>query len=94
MRKVMLAVVLCGAASQAMAQTSPAPPSGGGMRGGMLMRADANGDGIVSRAEAMAAAAAQFDRVDADRDGNVTRDEMRAAREAMRGDRPRHQPDQ
>jgi hypothetical protein len=90
MRNVILTLALAGAATPLLAQTPPAPLPGGPMRGGMLMRADANNDGVVTREEMIAAANAQFDRLDADRDGKVTRDEMRAAREAMRGggDRP------
>lgn len=100
MPRTFLAILLLTAATPALAQTPPAPPPpegapmprggapmalGGPMRGGMLMRADANGDGAVTRAEALAAADKHFDRLDADRDGTVTPEETRAAREAMRG---------
>ena len=47
--------------------------------------ADADGDGVVSRAEAEAHAprlAKKFDRIDTDRDGRLTPDELRAYREA------------
>ena len=53
-------------------------------------RADRDGDGALSRAEAengMPRVAKKFDRIDTDRDGKVTRDEMRvwlAARRAAR----------
>lgn len=42
---------------------------GGGMGEKMLARIDANGDGMISRAENRAAAEARFARMDADKDG-------------------------
>jgi Ca2+-binding EF-hand superfamily protein len=54
------------------------------------LRADTDGDGRVSRAEATAAGAersgAWFDKLDADKDGYVTREETRQARETRRSD--------
>lgn len=54
------------------------------------MRADKDGDGRVSRAEADAAAAERtnewFTKLDLDKDGFVTQDETRQARETRRGD--------
>jgi hypothetical protein len=55
------------------------------MRGGWLMRADANGDGIVMRDEMIADADRRFAARDSDRDGKVSRDEQRAAGDARRG---------
>lgn len=53
------------------------------------MRADTDGDGRVSRAEASAAGAKRsgdwFDKIDLDKDGYVTQEEMRQARETRRG---------
>ena len=53
------------------------------------LRADTDGDGRVSRAEATAAGAersgAWFDKLDADKDGYVTQEETRQARETRRG---------
>jgi hypothetical protein len=53
------------------------------------MRADKDGDGRVSRAEADAAAAERttewFGKLDLDKDGYVTQDEIRQARETRRG---------
>jgi hypothetical protein len=82
-----------GAGVPAIAQTTPpaatrdAPPEprGGGMRGGWLMRADANGDGVVTRDEVIADADRRFTARDSDRDGKVSRDEQRAARDTRRG---------
>jgi hypothetical protein len=78
MRKPVVAAALSLAAlgaAPSLAQTTPATPS----RGLGMTRADVNGDGVVSRAEATAQADMQFDAADADRDGKVTGDEMRAA---------------
>jgi Ca2+-binding EF-hand superfamily protein len=48
---------------------------------------DANGDGLITRAEMGAMAFERFDRADANGDGVVTREERRAAREAHRAAR-------
>lgn len=56
----------------------------GGMHGrhgsmsGLFARADANGDGKVTLAEATGKALERFDRVDANKDGTVTPEERRA----------------
>jgi hypothetical protein len=60
---------------------------GGGGRGGgfgMLARADANKDGVVTKAEAEDQARKRFATMDADHDGTVTREEMMAARDRFR----------
>jgi hypothetical protein len=44
------------------------------------VKADGNGDGVVTRAEAMAHAEARFARIDANNDGKLSRDERRAFR--------------
>ena len=53
-----------------------------------ILRADTDGDGKVSRAEASAAADKRtsdwFDKLDLDKDGYVTQDEIRQAHEARR----------
>ena len=51
----------------------------------MLKLADTDGDGKLSKAEALAAAAARFDRADANKDGFLTVEEMKAARHGHRG---------
>lgn len=51
----------------------------------MMKMADTDKDGKVSRAEALAAAAARFDRADADKDGFITAEEMKSARHGHRG---------
>ena len=52
--------------------------------GGMMAKADTNGDGRLTLQEFQAHALARFDRADADSDGTVTQAERKAAREAMR----------
>ena len=57
---------------------------------GQFRRADADGNGMLSRAEAERAApllAKQFDAIDADRDGQISPEEIRAFRRAGRGER-------
>lgn len=51
--------------------------------GAMLARADANGDGSVTRAEASDARAAMFERLDRNADGAVSADEREAARSRL-----------
>ena len=60
-----------------------------GMRGGMGLHgpgrdADADSDGVITRAEFEAALLARFDTADADNDGTVTADERKAHRDAVR----------
>ena len=45
---------------------------------------DSDGNGVVTRQEAMDAAAARFDRADADGNGEITKEEMKAGREKWR----------
>lgn len=63
-----------------------APASGADSRSAAEFRkADANGDGKLSRAEAERAApgwAARFDAIDTDRDGKISPEEIRASRRA------------
>lgn len=65
---------------------------GGGMGHGgpmaMLMMADANKDGTITRAEYDTAVKAHFDKADANHDGKITREERRAAFKSMRGMAP------
>lgn len=59
----------------------------GGRGMGMLRRADGNGDGRVTLAEAEAAALRHFDRMDANRDGRLTPEERREMRMRIRAER-------
>lgn len=81
MRKILFAAVgltaLAGAAGLAVAQNNDAPPPPGHQR---LFEADANNDGVVTRAEFDAAREARFAQQDANNDGQLTREEMREGR--------------
>jgi hypothetical protein len=57
---------------------------GGRMIGFALQRADADGDGKLSRQEFLTSQGERFDRQDADKDGKLTKAERDAAREQMR----------
>ncbi len=74
-----------GAAPSGAPMRGPGRPGGGG-GAGMMRMADANGDGIVTRAEYMAAVDARFDRMDRNHDGVLSPDEM-PARGGWRGGR-------
>jgi len=83
MREVVVAATLAvgaltGLSGPGAAQSTP-PASSPPSRGMGMMRADTDGDGVVTRAEATAQADAQFAAADTDRDGKVTADERRAA---------------
>lgn len=87
MRKVLLAAA--GAAAMAVAACGFAQAQSGGpdtaARHG-IFQADANSDGVVTRAEFDASRASNFARLDANNDGQLTREEMRADR----GERGHH----
>ncbi|MDB5433103.1 MAG: hypothetical protein JWP35_4219 [Caulobacter sp.] len=74
------------AASAAREAAGGGGGGGGGGRGGfgMLARADADKDGVVTLDEAEAQTKARFATMDTNHDGTVTRDEMQAAAEARR----------
>ena len=68
------ALILSAVLAQTSADSPPPPPP----PLQQLMRADADGDGIVTRQEALTAADLEFAKMDADHDGKVTADERRA----------------
>lgn len=75
------AVALTIAAGAAVAQqTQSERPAG-------VLRADADRDGRISRAEFVDARVARLTAADADRDGSVSREEMQAAGQARRAER-------
>jgi len=77
MRKLFLAAAFAGTMTGAAALAGQtAPPPGPGGRGGMMMRADTNGDGKVSLAEFSAVMDQRFTRLDKNGDGFITADEM------------------
>ncbi len=55
-------------------------------RGAKVLKSiDTDGDGKISKAEALAAAAARFEKADANKDGFLTQEEMKAAHQGHRG---------
>ena len=87
MRKAILTLALGASAIIATAASAQGGPPRG--PGAAMMRADANGDGTVTRAEALAEAGMRFDRMDANRDGKIDQAELSAMaemRRARRGD--------
>ncbi|RXD07404.1 hypothetical protein EQZ23_05010 [Sphingomonas sp. UV9] len=89
MRKTVLTLMLAASAltsAACSAQTAPSPANqtAGTPAPRAAMRQDANRDGVVTRAEAIAQADARFAQMDTDRDGRVSAGEMRAYRTAMR----------
>jgi Ca2+-binding EF-hand superfamily protein len=58
-----------------------------GMHGGMMGKADINGDKAISQAEFQTAALARFDAADANKDGQVTAEERKAQRGEWRANR-------
>lgn len=58
-----------------------------GMRGGMMAKADTNGDKAISQAEFQTAALARFDASDVNKDGQVTAEERKAQRGEWRAKR-------
>lgn len=89
MRKILLVAV--GAAALAASACGFAQaqngPGGDGARHG-IFQADANNDGVLTRAEFNTGREADFARLDADHNGQLTREEMRAdRREHRRGGR-------
>jgi hypothetical protein len=73
----MILSLLLATMAQAAPTTPPAPPPAGRMMG--LRSADTDGDGIVTRAEAMAQADAMFARMDTNKDGTVSAEERQTA---------------
>ena len=92
MRKTLITLALTASALGAAAcsaQTTPMPSQDGahghrgGGRMGMMMRADTDHDGVITRAEAMAEADTRFAKLDTNGDGQVAPDEKQAMRQAM-----------
>ncbi|AHE56340.1 EF-hand domain-containing protein [Sphingomonas sanxanigenens] len=62
---------------------------GRGGPGGMMMRADADKDGVITKAEFQAPMTAMFDKLDTDRNGVVTKAERDAARATWKAREPK-----
>lgn len=77
MKKTILATLLgatlLGSTAYAAVQQAPS-------RGDPMMKADTNGDGILTRQEVLAAADARFAKLDADKNGQISREEHSAAK--------------
>lgn len=73
------AALMTGVPYAAYAQEAPPPPG----PGGMMMRADANHDGVVTREEMLADVDRLFARLDTNHDGKIDQAEREAAHEAM-----------
>lgn len=90
MRKILiggfLAMAIVGGVAVAQVAAPADAPERPHRGGGMFKAADANGDGMVTRAEMIAAATKHFDALDTNKDGKVTREEMMAARARHRAE--------
>lgn len=75
MNRVFLAAALASASFMTVALVGPTAA-----QTAPAARGDANGDGVLTRDEAMAQADARFDRLDTNKDGKLTSDEMRPHR--------------
>ncbi|HSN20819.1 MAG TPA: hypothetical protein VLS49_09085 [Usitatibacter sp.] len=91
MKYVSILAALGLASAALVVYADPAAGPQGGHRHGhgfgrLLKAADANGDGVLSRDEALAFAAKRFDSLDANHDGQVTADEVRASFQQKRAE--------
>ncbi len=90
-QKLLLGAVLSLAPLALIAATNPPAGPAPGPEDGWLRHLDTNGDGVISKEEAQAAANARIDkafaRLDTNQDGQITQDEIRAAQEARRAER-------
>jgi len=85
MRKYLIAGVAAAALAAvgivggvALAESGAQGASAQAQHHGMFARYDANGDGVITRAEFDAARQANFDRLDTNHDGSISRDELHA----------------
>jgi hypothetical protein len=70
------ASLLAGGAYAAQQTPAPAPaPQDRPIRGDMLAKADANNDGVITKAEYLADVDARFAKLDANKDGKITKNE-------------------
>jgi Ca2+-binding EF-hand superfamily protein len=83
----MLILTLAPAFALVFAGPALAKPKGEGGRGQMLQAADANKDGVISRAEATTAREQHFARMDVNDDGFLTKEDREAAKAARETER-------
>ena len=88
--KTTLAAALFGASLLAgtavAAQTAPVPaPQDRPMRGDLFAKADANGDGVITKTEFLADVDARFAKMDANKDGKLAKDERPGGGEGRGG---------
>lgn len=80
-------------ASAAIAQTPPEPPKGdrAAKMQERIKAADKDGDGRISRAEAVALPriAKHFDEIDTNKDGFITKEEMKAFHDKRAANKPK-----
>lgn len=88
MKRIIIAAALAGttitgiAAAQTAGQTT-APTAAGKFRGDRGMGLDLNKDGVITRADVIAATDARFAKLDANKDGKITADERSGRRTNM-----------
>ena len=76
--------ILTFSAALLMCAAAPAYADNHGDKAGKLGKYDANGDGVISKAEFLAQAEKRFAQRDIDGNGEISRDEMKAARQDMK----------
>ena len=76
-----------GLAASGLALAQPGPGQQDGHRGGMIVMADANKDGKLSKAELTAALDARFTNMDANRDGKLAQEDRDLRRQARQDER-------
>ena len=92
----MIAIALVSAATLVMAGEKPDGAHPRAAAVDRMKAADANGDGLISKAEAeksLPRVAKNFDQIDANRDGQLSADEMRAFHEARKAEREKRRAD-
>lgn len=81
--------LLISLAAAACASSSPPPPAAGGGAGGrgleMLLSADTDSDGVITRAEFVSARQARFSQMDRNGDGYLSRDDAAGGGQMRRG---------
>ena len=82
MKKILTSALL---GATLLAGSAIAAPQDQPMRGDMLAKADANGDGTITNAEFLADVDARFARLDGNKDGKISKEERPGAGEGRGG---------